>query len=151
MLRKAQGMWRVNGQKDADYTDVLELDLATVEPSLAGPSRPQDRVPLKTAKAAFQKAYAKQSEERAKKNPAATGLGTATVGGSSFEVKDGAVLIAAITSCTNTSNPYVLIAAGLGGPQCAQGRADFQALGEDLAGARLARGHRLPQRRRPAG
>jgi len=110
---KAQGMWRVNGQKDADYTDVLELDLATVEPSLAGPSRPQDRVPLKSAKTAFQKAYAKQCEERAKKNPAATGLGQATLGGNSFEVKDGAVLIAAITSCTNTSNPYVLIAAGL--------------------------------------
>jgi aconitate hydratase len=110
---KAQGMWRVNGQKDADYTDVLELDLATVEPSLAGPSRPQDRVPLKSAKAAYGKAYAKQSEERAKKNPGATGVGQATVAGRSFEVKDGAVLIAAITSCTNTSNPYVLIAAGL--------------------------------------
>jgi aconitate hydratase len=110
---KAQGMWRVNGQKPADYTDVIELDLATVEPSLAGPSRPQDRVPLKSAKAAYEKAFAKQSEERAKKNPGATGKGTATVDGRTFEVKDGAVLIAAITSCTNTSNPYVLIAAGL--------------------------------------
>src|SRR6478609_277808 len=110
---KAQGMWRVNGQKAADYTDVLELDLATVEPSLAGPSRPQDRVPLRTAKSAYQAAYRKQSEERTKKNPAATGTGKATVGGTSFEVKDGAVLIAAITSCTNTSNPYVLVAAGL--------------------------------------
>jgi aconitate hydratase len=108
-----QGMWRVNGQKPADYTDVLELDLATVEPSLAGPSRPQDRVPLKSAKTAYGKAFAKQSEERAKKNPAATGKGTATVDGKTFEVKDGAVLIAAITSCTNTSNPYVLMAAGL--------------------------------------
>src|SRR6187399_522825 len=110
---KAQGIWRVNGQKAADYTDVLELDLATVEPSLAGPSRPQDRVPLRTAKSAYQAAYRKQSEERTKKNPAATGTGKATVGGTSFEVKDGAVLIAAITSCTNTSNPYVLVAAGL--------------------------------------
>ncbi len=62
-------MWRVNGQKDADYTDVLELDLATVEPSLAGPSRPQDRVPLKSAKAAYGKAFAKQSEERAEEEP----------------------------------------------------------------------------------
>ncbi|HXC57928.1 MAG TPA: aconitate hydratase AcnA, partial [Steroidobacteraceae bacterium] len=110
---KAQGMWRVNGQKAADYTDVLELDLATVEPSLAGPSRPQDRVPLKSAKTAYQAAFKKQADERAKKNPAATGASTAVVGKQSFEVRDGAVLIAAITSCTNTSNPYVLIAAGL--------------------------------------
>jgi aconitate hydratase len=108
-----QGMWRVNGQAPADYTDVLELDLGTVEPSLAGPSRPQDRVPLKTARSAYRVAYARQSEERKKKNPGATGTGTATVAGNSFEVKDGAVLIAAITSCTNTSNPYVLMAAGL--------------------------------------
>jgi aconitate hydratase len=110
---KAQGMWRVYGQKAADYTDVLELDLATVEPSLAGPSRPQDRVPLRTAKVAYQAAFKKQCDERAKKNPGATGIGQATVDGRTFDVKDGNVLIAAITSCTNTSNPYVLIAAGL--------------------------------------
>jgi aconitate hydratase len=110
---KAQGMWRVNGQQAANYTDVLELDLSSVEPSLAGPSRPQDRVPLRVAKSTFQTHYARQSEERAKKNPGATGLGSVTVDGKSFDVKDGAVLIAAITSCTNTSNPYVLMAAGL--------------------------------------
>jgi aconitate hydratase len=110
---RAQGMWRVNGQKAADYTDVLELELATVEPSLAGPSRPQDRVPLRVAKTAYQTAYKKQAEERSKKNPGATGAGSATVAGKTFDVTDGAVLIAAITSCTNTSNPYVLIAAGL--------------------------------------
>jgi aconitate hydratase len=110
---KTQGMWRVNGQQPANYTDVLELDLSTVEPSLAGPSRPQDRVPLRLAKTIYQTNYRKQAEERAKKNPAATGTGSVTVDGKTFDVKDGAVLIAAITSCTNTSNPYVLIAAGL--------------------------------------
>jgi aconitate hydratase len=110
---RAQGLWRVNGAKPATYTDVLELDLSTVEPSLAGPSRPQDRVPLRVAKSAFRTAYAKQAGERKVRNPSATGAATATVDGRSFEVKDGAVLIAAITSCTNTSNPYVLIAAGL--------------------------------------
>jgi aconitate hydratase len=110
---RAQGLWRVNGARPADYTDVIELDLSTVEPSLAGPSRPQDRVPLRTARAAFRTAYAKQAEERRQRNASATGVATATVDGRSFEVKDGAVLIAAITSCTNTSNPYVLIAAGL--------------------------------------
>ncbi len=110
---KAQGMWRVNGQPAADYTDVLELDMGTVEPSLAGPSRPQDRVPLRVAKETFRKHYAKQAEERAKKNPGATGRASVTVAGQNFQLKDGAVLIAAITSCTNTSNPYVLMAAGL--------------------------------------
>ncbi len=110
---KAQGMWRVNGAKAADYTDVLELDMSTVEPSLAGPSRPQDRVPLRVAKTTFQTHYRKQADERAKKNAAATGKADVTLAGKSFELQDGAVLIAAITSCTNTSNPYVLMAAGL--------------------------------------
>ncbi len=110
---KAQGLWRVNGAKAADYTDVLELDMSTVEPSLAGPSRPQDRVPLRVAKTTFQTHYRKQVDERAKKNAAATGKADVTLAGKSFELQDGAVLIAAITSCTNTSNPYVLMAAGL--------------------------------------
>ena len=108
-----QGMWRDNGQPQADYTDVLELDLSTVEPSLAGPKRPQDRVPLRTAKQTFHAHHKKMAEERAQKNPSAKGTAPATVGGNTFDVKDGNVLIAAITSCTNTSNPAVLIAAGL--------------------------------------
>ncbi len=110
---KAQGLWRVQGAPAADYTDVVELDLSTVEPSLAGPKRPQDRVPLRSAKAVYQASVKKMAEERSQKNPAATGTASATVGGSTFDVKDGAVLIAAITSCTNTSNPAVLVAAGL--------------------------------------
>jgi aconitate hydratase len=110
---KAQGLWRVNGAPAADYTDVVELDLATVEPSLAGPKRPQDRVPLRSAKKVYESSVKKMAEERTQKNPKATGTAQASVGGNSFEVKDGAVLIAAITSCTNTSNPAVLVAAGL--------------------------------------
>ena len=110
---KHQGMWRKNGQQQADYTDVLELDLGTVEPSLAGPKRPQDRVPLTKAKAVYQATAKTMAAERTQKNPTATGSASATVAGNSFEVKDGDVLIAAITSCTNTSNPAVLIAAGL--------------------------------------
>jgi aconitate hydratase len=110
---KHQGMWRKNGQQQADYTDVLELDLGTVEPSLAGPKRPQDRVPLTKAKAVYQATAKTMAAERTQKNPTATGVGKATVAGNTFEVKDGDVLIAAITSCTNTSNPAVLIAAGL--------------------------------------
>jgi aconitate hydratase len=110
---RAQGLWRIDGAPAADYTDVVELDLSTVEPSLAGPKRPQDRVPLRSAKAVYNAAVKKLSEERAQKNPGAKGVAAATVGGVGFEVKDGAVLIAAITSCTNTSNPAVLVAAGL--------------------------------------
>jgi len=110
---KHQGMWRKNGQKPADYTDVLELDLSAVEPSMAGPKRPQDRVLLTKAKSVYQATAKAMAAERSQKNPTATGVGKALLGGESVEIKDGAVLIAAITSCTNTSNPAVLIAAGL--------------------------------------
>ena len=110
---RAQGMWREDGQAPAQYTDVLELDLATVEPSLAGPRRPQDRVPLRTAKAVYRANVRKMAEERGQKNPQATGIATVSLDGKSLELKDGAVLIAAITSCTNTSNPAVMVGAGL--------------------------------------
>jgi aconitate hydratase A / 2-methylisocitrate dehydratase len=110
---RTTGLWRVAGAADADYTAVLELDLGTVEPSLAGPSRPQDRVPLRVAKSSYQAHQRKMSEERSRKNPSATGRATVSVEGRSFELNDGAVLIAAITSCTNTSNPFVMVAAGL--------------------------------------
>jgi len=110
---KHQGMWRTHGQKAADYTDVLELDMGKVEPSLAGPRRPQDRVPLKTAKTVYETNAKKSAEERAAKAPAATGTASVTLDGNTFELKDGAVLIAAITSCTNTSNPSVMLGAGL--------------------------------------
>ncbi|HUO79634.1 MAG TPA: aconitate hydratase AcnA [Steroidobacteraceae bacterium] len=108
---KAQGLWRTNGMRAAEYTDVLALELGSVEPSLAGPKRPQDRVPLSRAKAVSQAAVRKSAEERAVKNPAASGR--APVAGGGYELRDNAVVIAAITSCTNTSNPAVLVAAGL--------------------------------------
>src|SRR3569833_1118211 len=108
-----QGMWRNNGDQPAVYTDVLELDLSTVEPSLAGPRRPQDRVPLQKAKSVYETNGKKTAEERAAKNPGAKGFATATLDGKTFELKDGAVLIAAITSCTTTSNPSVMIGSGL--------------------------------------
>src|SRR5579872_7020246 len=110
---KAQGMWRNNGEKAADYTDVLQLDLGQVEPSLAGPRRPQDRVPLKSAKSVYELNSKKTAQERAAKNASATGSAPVTLDGKDYELKDGAVLIAAITSCTNTSNPSVMLGAGL--------------------------------------
>src|SRR3954464_5910740 len=102
---KAQGMWREQGAPVAQYTDVLELDMSKVVPSLAGPRRPQDRVPLNTAKSVYEVNAAKTVTERTTKNPPAKGTAQVTSDGQTFELKDGAVLIAAITSCTNTSNP----------------------------------------------
>jgi aconitate hydratase len=96
---------------EAEYTDVLTLDLGTVEPSLAGPKRPQDRVPLTKAKSVSQAAVQKVAAERAAKG--ASGKGEATVAEGNYSLRDNAVVIAAITSCTNTSNPAVLVAAGL--------------------------------------
>jgi aconitate hydratase len=103
---KAQGLWR--NDTDPVFTDTLELDLGTVQPSLAGPKRPQDRVLLKDAASAFKTELTKSL------GVAANDVGTkAAVAGTNYEITHGDVVIAAITSCTNTSNPYVLVAAGL--------------------------------------
>ena len=110
---RQQHLWREDGQPQADYSSVFELNLASVEPSLAGPRRPQDRVPLRSAKQAYQTSFEVMAAERACRSKHATGVASATVQDNSFEVRDGAVLIAAITSCTNTSNPAVMMAAGL--------------------------------------
>src|SRR5437016_1053751 len=110
---KAQGLWRNQGASPARYSDELELDLGKVEPSLAGPRRPQDRVPLRTAKAVYEANARKAAEERSARNPQARGVAPLTLDGQRLELRDGAVLIAAITSCTNTSNPSVMLAAGL--------------------------------------
>jgi aconitate hydratase len=117
---KAQGLWRQPGAAPR-YTDVLELDLGAVEPSLAGPRRPQDRIPLREAQSSYRSSLTKMSEERAQRaakraaGAAGTKVGSAPVGlaGETHELRDGAVLIAAITSCTNTSNPSVMLGAGL--------------------------------------
>jgi aconitate hydratase len=110
---REQGLWRIDGAPAADYTQVVSLDLSTVEPSLAGPKRPQDRVPLRSAKSVYRGAVKKMAEERTHKNPGAAGKAAVAGAHGGYEVADGAVLIAAITSCTNTSNPAVLVAAGL--------------------------------------
>ncbi|MFQ5937266.1 MAG: aconitate hydratase AcnA, partial [Acidiferrobacterales bacterium] len=103
---KAQGMWRDSGSPEPHFSDTLELDLATVEPSLAGPSRPQDRVSLSNAAGAFDQAL---SDVFGQKKP----VREVKVSGADHTLSDGDVVIAAITSCTNTSNPSVLVAAGL--------------------------------------
>ncbi len=106
---KEQGMFRTPGQPDAEYTSIVELDMSTVVPSLAGPKRPQDRIPLSHSKTMFKDALnALQAERNLSSKPA-----KGSINGQDFELDDGAVVIASITSCTNTSNPSVMLGAGL--------------------------------------
>ena len=106
---RAQGLFREPGGRAAEYSDTLILDMGTVEPCISGPKRPQDRITLREAKAVVTGHLETMQGERG------TGAGSVAVksGGASYELRDGAVVIAAITSCTNTSNPAVLVGAGL--------------------------------------
>ncbi len=103
---RAQGLWREPGEAEAVYSDTLELDIGTVEACIAGPKRPQDRIALSDAARAFATTL---GEMAGTETPRTRRAGA----GADFEVADGSVVIAAITSCTNTSNPSVMIAAGL--------------------------------------
>jgi aconitate hydratase len=96
---KEQGLWRSDDTPDPTFTEVLELDLAMVEPSVAGPSRPQDRRTLPEVWPSFTERFAAD--------------GSVSVRGTDFQISNGSVVIAAITSCTNTSNPSVMVGAGL--------------------------------------
>jgi aconitate hydratase len=126
---KEQGLFRVSGSAEPAYDEVIELDLSTVEPSIAGPKRPQDRVPLRQSKTRFKQALETMLADR-KPKPAAAGAGKPgeteprEKGGVAVAVAEppatavagldhGSVVVAAITSCTNTSNPSVMIGAGL--------------------------------------
>jgi len=105
---KAQGLWRYADTPDPIFTDTLSLDLSTVEPSLAGPKRPQDRVLLSNAAQQF-----KETDFPSFSNVSFDQKRSVSVEEESYDLTDGAVVIAAITSCTNTSNPSVMIGAGL--------------------------------------
>jgi aconitate hydratase len=112
---RAQGLFHEPGMSEPEYTDTLELDLGSVVPSLAGPKRPQDRVPMSELKETFSKALTAPVKERGfelKPEAVNTEASFGTNGGS-MKMKHGAVVIAAITSCTNTSNPSVMVGAGL--------------------------------------
>ncbi len=102
---QAQGLWH-NPEIEPVYSEYIELDLGSVKPSIAGPKRPQDRVELSNAAPAFETAVQTYTQDRHK-------TGSVSLNGDNFEVAHGSVVIAAITSCTNTSNPSVMMAAGL--------------------------------------
>jgi len=119
---KAQSLFRTDASPDPHYSHVVELDLGDVEPNIAGPHRPQDRVALGNVKASFNEALAKWQSARGGNGATALAIeqlegegggGTAVAARPETALSDGAVVIAAITSCTNTSNPSVMIAAGL--------------------------------------
>src|SRR6185369_14795875 len=104
---KEQGMFHTQNTAEASYSKVLDLDLASVEPSVAGPKRPQDRVSLHGIGKSFAEALPTL------KRPSSKSASATSADGMKGKLKDGSVVIAAITSCTNTSNPGVMLAAGL--------------------------------------
>ena len=118
---KEQALFHTAETPEAEYSDVLHLDLSTVVPSLAGPRRPQDRVALTAVKTSFAEEMSSVSERRAAASEGSGGTATleerrtvtTELDGETIELADGSVVIAAITSCTNTSNPAVMVAAGL--------------------------------------
>jgi aconitate hydratase len=130
---KLQGLWR-DSSREVTYTATLSMDLGEVQPALAGPKRPQDRILLSDMKGTFGLLC---RETFKKAEPAAPQ--TLDLNGESCVMTDGSLVIAAITSCTNTSNPAVMIAAGL-----QRARNDHHESGEDLFGSRISRRHGLP-------
>ena len=118
---REQGLYHEAGAAEAEYSDVVDLDLASVEPSMAGPKRPQDRVSLYQAAKSFADALpslvkpkkAEKAPDPTERVSSPTTVGFAPIGDTAPELKHGSIVIAAITSCTNTSNPSVLVAAGL--------------------------------------
>jgi len=108
---KEQGLFHTADAPEPEYSDTLELDLGTVEPSIAGPRRPQDRIPLSQARQAFQQALPSLLPPSAP--AAATATAACRIGTEVHQLGHGAIALAAITSCTNTSNPSVMLAAGL--------------------------------------
>ena len=157
---KEQGLFHTPTTPAADYSDTLELDLATVEPSLAGPTGRRTACDCSEAKAVVCRSCCKTFlEQAATDKPSAGGRAgqpaaqsirrPATQERRRRRSAHGSVVIAAITSCTNTSNPSVMLAAGLLAKKAVERGLQGQAVGQDQPGARVEGGHRLPGRRRP--
>ena len=172
---RAQGLFHEAGAPEPAFSDTLELDLATVEPSLAGPRRPQDRVALSDAASDFRRGAAYVRQRRGVRGlgharrtltfpasdppsskaggrlarsrcPRTAGGGEPVAGATSSDdgLDHGAVVIAAITSCTNTSNPSVMLGAGLLATKAVEAGLDPAAVGEDEPGARVEGRHGVP-------
>ena len=136
---KEQGLWRE--AEEPVFTETVEIDLSDVEPCLAGPFRPNQRTPLGQVPKSYHDAMADTGRtEKA-----------VSVAGAEDELRDGAVVLAAITSCTNTSNPAVMLGAGLFGAECGSPRFTQQTVGENLAVARLRGRGGLSYESGPAG
>jgi aconitate hydratase len=110
MYTKEQGLFRTDGMDDPIYSDLMELDISTIEPSLAGPTRPQDRVSLRSLKQSYEGSLkARLSDDNVKTDKSVE----VEIADGRYQLSNGSVVISAITSCTNTSNPSVMVAAGL--------------------------------------
>ena len=107
---KAQGFFRTKDNANTKYSSTISLDISTVTPNISGPKRPQDRIPLSNSQSMFKTSLKALKEER---KSTSSGVAATKINGQDVEIKDGAVVIAAITSCTNTSNPSVMLGAGL--------------------------------------
>ena len=163
---KEQGLFHTEATPEAEYSDVVSLDLATVEPSIAGPKRPQDRVPLSRAAVAFREALPSLVKpgtvlpeqpinrwESEGGSPTAPGAENGNSPAAHKHVDahglhHGSVVIAAITSCTNTSNPPLLMAAGLVAKKAVERGLQGSVVGKDLARSRIAGGDRVSEESR---
>ncbi len=143
---KEQGLFRTDATPDPVFSDTLELDMSTVKPALAGPKRPQDRIDLDGMKQMWTTALPAPVGPRgfaiAPEKLATTGARRPTPA-RNFELKHGDVVIAAITSCTNTSNPSVMVGAGLLAKKAVERGLGCEALGQDEHGAWLQGGDPL--------
>ena len=149
VYHKSQGIFGVPAAGECDYSQELHLDLSTVEPSVAGPKRPQDRISLNRLKSAFsdlsirpvaQGGYGKANDDLIRRHPS---------GKDNIDIGDGDVLIAAITSCTNTSNPSVILAAGLLAKKAVERGFIRVGAGKNIISPRLQSGQRLSATIRP--
>ena len=156
-LCKEQGLFRTDETPDPEYTSTVELDLGTVEPSVAGPKRPQDRIDLGELKGAFGRDLPALVPSGFSLNGGSAAPGGALpnrrtvaveIEGRGYEISDGTVVVAAITSCTNTSNPSVMVGAGLMARKARALGLGVAPLGEDESGAGFAGRDRLSGRRR---
>ena len=146
---RAQGLFGTPASGSIDFSESLTLDLSTVAPSLAGPKRPQDRIEIGKLSKKFDELLVTPAAANGYNLPPDQ-VTRRAVTASGIEIGHGDVLIAAITSCTNTSNPSVMLAAGLLAKKAVAAGLKRQAARQDLAGARLAHRHRVPGEGRPA-